>query len=195
MNWMKVEDYLKQRRPRRPPRWAAPSSTRSFACRSIRILSEKVAPDAAEPLGVPVFPIVPSGSRPISWPFPARSPCGCETYLRGYRGHADCLQGTGLQAYPDRQWPWRQRPAAALAHRVDGRQSRTCAVKFHNWCNAPQTLAKVQEIDPVASHASWMENFPWTRLAGRELPTQQKPMIDLARMRAPCAQEVRALLR
>ena len=26
--------------------------------------------------------------------------------------------------------------------------------------------AKVKEIDPVASHASGMENFPWTRLAG-----------------------------
>ena len=39
-------------------------------------------------------------------------------------------------------------------------------VKFHNWWNAPKTWAKVQEIDPVASHASWMENFPWTRLAG-----------------------------
>jgi creatinine amidohydrolase len=26
-----------------------------------------------------------------------------------------------------------------------------------------------------------MENFPWTRLAGVELPTLAKPMIDLAR--------------
>ena len=39
-------------------------------------------------------------------------------------------------------------------------------MKFHNWWNAPKTFAKVQEIDPVASHASWMENFPWTRLPG-----------------------------
>jgi creatinine amidohydrolase len=56
-------------------------------------------------------------------------------------------------------------------------------VKFHNWWNAPQTFAKVQEIDPVASHASWMENFPWTRLAGAEPPKERKPMIDMARMR------------
>jgi creatinine amidohydrolase len=48
---------------------------------------------------------------------------------------------------------------------------------------APETLAKVQEIDPVASHASWMENFPWTRLAHVEPPKEQKPMIDFARMR------------
>ncbi len=32
-------------------------------------------------------------------------------------------------------------------------------IKFHNWWNAPKTWAKVKEIDPVASHASWMENF------------------------------------
>ena len=39
---------------------------------------------------------------------------------------------------------------------------------FHNWWNAPRTWAKVQAIDPVASHGSWMENFPWTRLPGVE---------------------------
>ena len=45
-------------------------------------------------------------------------------------------------------------------------------------------------IDPVASHASWMENFPWTRLPGVELPTQRKPMVDFARLEvmAPKAQ-------
>ena len=42
-------------------------------------------------------------------------------------------------------------------------------------------MAKVKEIDPVASHASWMENFPWTRLPGVEMPHEQKPMIDFAR--------------
>jgi creatinine amidohydrolase len=56
-------------------------------------------------------------------------------------------------------------------------------VKFHNWWSAPKTLAKVESFDPVASHASWMENFPWTRLPGIELPQGQKPMIDLGRMR------------
>ena len=66
------------------------------------------------------------------------------------------------------------------------------AVKFHNWWNAPKTFAKVQEIDTVASHASWMENFPWTRLPGIDLPTQQKPMVDLARMRLMDPKAVRA---
>ncbi len=68
------------------------------------------------------------------------------------------------------------------------------AVKFHNWWNAPCTLAKVQEIDPVASHASWMENFPWTRLEGDAPPTQRKPMISLERLRVLAPEAVRTYL-
>src|SRR5678810_335983 len=48
-------------------------------------------------------------------------------------------------------------------------------VIFHNWWNAPKTWAKVQSIDPVASHGSWMENFPWTRLPGVDMPASQRP--------------------
>jgi creatinine amidohydrolase len=59
----------------------------------------------------------------------------------------------------------------------------SCRVIFHNWWNAPRTWAKVQCIDPVASHGSWMENFPWTRLPGVEVPATQRPMVDLATVR------------
>ena len=67
-------------------------------------------------------------------------------------------------------------------------------VKFHNWWNAPETFAKVQSVDKVASHASWMENFPWTRLKGVEQPSQMKPMVDLARLRLLHPQAVREFL-
>ena len=56
-------------------------------------------------------------------------------------------------------------------------------VKFHNWWNAPNVWAQVQAIDLVASHASWMENFPWTRLEKIKLPRKQKPMSDLEKLR------------
>ena len=59
-----------------------------------------------------------------------------------------------------------------------------CQVKWHNWWNAPKTWAKAMEIDPVASHASWLENFPWTRLAGVRQPAEQKPMMDLGALHA-----------
>ena len=67
-------------------------------------------------------------------------------------------------------------------------------VRWHDWWNAPKTLAAVHAIDPVASHASWMENFPWTRLDGVESPDVQKPMIDFALLRTLDPVEVRRLL-
>jgi len=67
-------------------------------------------------------------------------------------------------------------------------------VRLHNWWNAPRTWAKVREIDPVASHASWMENFPWTRLDGVKPPSERKPMADLDRVRLSDPAALRAML-
>jgi creatinine amidohydrolase len=58
---------------------------------------------------------------------------------------------------------------------------RGVQVKWHNWWNAPKTFAKVQQTDKVASHASWMENFPWTRLGNVAMPSTQKPMMQVDR--------------
>ena len=53
-------------------------------------------------------------------------------------------------------------PVGALAQELMADWPDT-SIRFHNWWSAPRTWAMVQETGP-ASHASWMENFPWTRL-------------------------------
>ena len=68
-------------------------------------------------------------------------------------------------------------------------------VKFHNWWSAPKVWAQVEAIDPVASHASWMENFPWTRLAKVNVPAGQKPMSDPERLRCFDPKSVREYLK
>ncbi len=68
-------------------------------------------------------------------------------------------------------------------------------IKFHNWWNAPKVWAQLQAIDPVASHASWMENFPWTRLAKINVPTEQKPMSDPEKLRRLDPKSVREHLK
>jgi creatinine amidohydrolase len=55
-------------------------------------------------------------------------------------------------------------------------------VRFHSWWNAPRTIEKVRVLDPVASHASWMESFPWTRVAGAATPEGAKEMVDWPRL-------------
>ncbi len=52
----------------------------------------------------------------------------------------------------------------------------------------------MQAIDPVASHASWMENFPWTRLPGVEMPGGAKEPVDRGRMALMTPGEVRDYL-
>jgi creatinine amidohydrolase len=68
-------------------------------------------------------------------------------------------------------------------------------IKFHNWWNAPKVWAQVQAIDPVASHASWMENFPWTRLAKVEVPSHQKALTDPDKLRLLDPRSVREHLK
>jgi creatinine amidohydrolase len=67
-------------------------------------------------------------------------------------------------------------------------------VIWHNWWSAPKTRAVVDSIDPDGSHASWMENFPWTRLEGVEQPPGSKEKQDIGPLRSEGAAAVRELL-
>jgi len=180
-NWQRVEAYL-----RNDDRAVLPlGSTEQHAHLSLfvdSILSERVAVEAAEPLGVPVFPVVAYGLTPYFMAYPGSITLRIETYVRLVRDILDGLHTHGFRRILIVNGHGGNQPAGALAIEwmADNPDS---AVQFHNWWAAPATMGKVLELDPVASHASWMENFPWTRLAGVTLPAQQKPMIDLARMR------------
>ena len=68
------------------------------------------------------------------------------------------------------------------------------SIKFHNWWNAPRTMATVQQTDPTGSHANWMENYPWTRLAHAPAPEGTKPPVDMAAMKACGPDTARAML-
>lgn len=191
-NWQQIEAYLKT-----DDRAILPlGSTEQHAQLSLSvdsILSEKIAVDAAEPLGIPVFPVVPYGITPYFLAYPGTISLRMETYVRIVRDILDGLKHQGFKRILIVNGHGGNQPAGSLA--VEWMADNPgMAVKFHNWWNAPQTFAKVQEIDTVASHASWMENFPWTRLPGTTLPTQQKPMIDLARMRVMGPDAVKAYL-
>lgn len=181
MHWQQVEDYLQ-----RDDRCVLPlGSTEQHAYLSLcvdNILAEKVALDAAEPLGIPVFPVLNYGITPYFRAYPGSITLRIDTYLRVIRDVLDGLKENGFKRILIVNGHGGNSPAQAFAGEWMA-DNPGIIVKFHNWWNAPQTWANVQKIDPVASHASWMENFPWTRLPGISQPTQQKPMIDLDRMR------------
>lgn len=192
MNWSQVEDYLK-----RDDRAILPlGSTEQHAGLSLSvdsILSEKIAIDAAEPLGIPVFPVVAYGLTPYFLDFPGSVSLRISTYISLIRDILDSLARQGFRRILLCNGHGGNAPAGNLAIEWMA-DNPAVRVKFHNWWNAPRTFAKVQEIDSVASHASWMENFPWTRLPGVVQPSQRKPMVDLALMRAQNPEGVRRML-
>lgn len=178
MTWMQVESYLEI-----DDRCVLPlGSTEQHAYLSLAvdaILAERVAADAAEPLGIPVFPALPFGLTPYFMAYPGTVTLTPGTYERvvaevmgslrehGFRrivivnGH-----GGNAQARPAVQ-------AWAASH-------EDVTLRWHDWWRGPRTMLAVREVDPDASHASWMEGLPWTRVEGATPPQGHKPSVDLS---------------
>jgi creatinine amidohydrolase len=192
MNWMQVEQVL-----RRDDRAVVPvGSTEQHGYLSLSvdaILAERVALEAAEPLGVPVFPILNYGITPYFRAYPGTISLRLDTYHRIVADILESLAGAGFTRVLFVNGHGGNIPGGSILQEwMNGHPG--VVVRWHNWWNAPKTAAAVAAIDAEASHASWMENFPWTRLAGVDVPAGRKPMIDMARLRLMEAGAVRAYL-
>lgn len=191
-NWFEIEEYLKT-----DDRAVLPlGSTEQHAYLSLSvdsILSDRVATDAAEPLGIPVFPAIPYGLTPYFMAYPGTVSLRLTTYAALVRDVLDSLYSTGFRRVLIVNGHGGNSPVQPVcAEWMQERDGARC--RFHDWWRAPKTWAAVQETDPVASHASWMENFPWTRLPGREMPDEQKPFVPFDRLRDRDAAGVRDLI-
>ncbi len=192
MNWHQVEEYL-----RHDDRAVVPlGSTEQHAYLSLStdsILAERIALEAAEPLGVAVFPIVSYGIAPHFMAYPGTISLRVSTYIEVVRDILDSLARHGFKRIVVVNGHGGNTPAQSICGEFM-RDHLKVRVKWHDWWHAPLTWAKVQEIDPVALHASWLEDFPWTRLPKVIMPERPKPPIDVARVRQLNPIEARAYL-
>ena len=192
MNWMQVEERLT-----RDGRAVVPmGSTEQHGYLSLSvdaILAERVACEAAAPLGVPVFPVLNFGITPYFRRYPGSVSLRLDTYQRIVADILESLAGVGYTRILFVNGHGGNSPGGSILQEWMNDHSGV-TVKWHNWWNAPKTAAAVAAIDPDGSHASWMENFPWTRLPGVEMPGGKKPMADMARVRLMDAAAVRAYL-
>ena len=177
MNWMQLEDYL-----RRDDRVVVPlGSVEQHAYLSLAtdsVLAERVAADAAEPLGVPVYPPLSYGLCPPFIAYPGTLTLRPDTYARILHDVLNSLAESGFRRIlfvngHGGNEPGREITAVWAASRPGVK------VRFHSWWKAPRTWSKILDTDPMASHASWAENFPWTRVSGVSLPELRKPIVEL----------------
>ncbi len=191
-NWMQIERYLEQ-----DDRIVIPlGSIEQHGYLSLgvdMILSERVSVEAAEPLGVPVLPALPYGLAPYFAAYPGSPTLRVETYRALLRDLLDSLHGQGFRRFlfvngHGGNDAGREATVDWQAEHADAQ------VLWHNWGSGSRTRAVVDSIDPDASHASWFENFPWTRLEGVTQPSERKPMADGSKLRELDPAEVRELL-
>ena len=192
-NWMQIEEYL-----RRDDRIVLPTgSTEQHGYLSLgtdAILAERVAAEAAEPLGIPVLPVLPFGMAPYFAAFPGSMSLRITTYIEVIRDLLDCLAAQGFRRIAIVNGHGGNAPVTGLLREwlCQPRRERV-RVLFHSWYNAPQTAAAASQFDPDQMHGGWVENFPWTRLPGVDTPAEPRPVVpsDLVGLLGP--EQVRAV--
>jgi creatinine amidohydrolase len=169
LNWMQLEEYL-----RRDDRIVLPvGSTEQHAYLSLEadnIIAERLAIEAAEPLGVPVLPVLAYGVTGFTM-FPGSPTLELDTYGAVIRDILSSLHAQGFRRFFVANGHSGNKPEAALQW-ADGQDD--AAVIWHEvWDGRPDEIAAA--IDEEYDHASWSENFPWTRLEGVASPSGRKP--------------------
>lgn len=176
MNWMQVEKYLES-----DNRCVLPvGSTEQHAQLSLcvdAILSERVAIEAAEPLQVPVYPCMPFGLAPYFSAFPGSMSLRVETLMAVFRDLIASVHRSGFRRVLIVNGHGGNAPVAALAKELMA-ELPGMSIKYHPWWAGPKVTEAILKIDPVGSHASWVENFPWTRLANAPAPDGNKAMVN-----------------
>ena len=192
LNWMHVEEYLK-----RDDRVVLPvGSTEQHGYLSLEtdnILAERVSTEAAEPLGVLVLPVLPYGLTPSFQAYPGSPTLRLSTFFDVLRDLLDSLFGQGFRRFLVVNGHGGNIAGGSLLREWAAAHPEAQAI-FHSWWSSERVLAAAKEIDPEPSHANWFENFPWTRLAGVELPQGRKPPLDEAAYRVASPEGVRELL-
>jgi creatinine amidohydrolase len=165
---MQLEAYLE-----RDDRIVLPlGSTEQHAYLSLAtdaIIAERVSLEAAEPVGVPVLPVLAYGVTPYFAAYPGSPTLGRQTYVTVLADIVGSLRSQGFR-----------RVLVVNGHGGNSFAAERVDVTWHDWWIGRRVWEAVRAVDPEGTHASWMENFPWTRLPGVALPSGAKPEVARA---------------
>jgi creatinine amidohydrolase len=192
-NWQQIEAYLQT-----DDRIAVPiGSTEQHGFLSLgtdAILAERVAVEAAEPLGIPVLPVLPFGMAPYFSAFPGSLSLRMSTYIEVLRDVLDTLFAQGFHRIAIVNGHGGNSPVTGLVREWVAlpRQSRV-QVTFTSWYAGPRVAALAASHEDDPTHGGWFENFPWTRLPEVDLPDEAKPTISRDIVAQATASDLRRL--
>jgi creatinine amidohydrolase len=185
LNWMQLEEYLE-----RDDRIVLPvGSTEQHAFLSLAtdsILAERVSVEAAEPFGIAVLPVLAYGVTPRFAAYPGSLSFDPETYVATLLQLLGSLRSQGFR-----------RVLIVNGHGGNSFAAERVAgdgVSWHDWWSSERQRELIDELGLPRGHASWMENFPWTRVSGVRYPDDAKPMVDADRLRLLDPKRARELL-
>jgi creatinine amidohydrolase len=192
-NWMQIAEYLEH-----DDRIVLPvGSTEQHGYLSLgtdALLAERVSVEAAEPLGVPVLPVLPFGMAPYFARYPGSMSLRISTYIEVFRDLLDGLAGQGFRRIAVVNGHGGNAPAAGLIREwICQPRPERVQVLFHSWYNAPKTAAAASTFDDDQYHGSWLENFPWTRVAGVRIPEGGSPVLSRTLTQNVNSAEMKAL--
>jgi creatinine amidohydrolase len=169
-NWMQIEKYLDH-----DDRIVLPvGSTEQHGYLSLgtdAILAERVAVEAAEPLGVPVLPALPFGMSPYFTAYPGSMSLRMSTYIEVIRDLLDVIAGQGFRRVALINGHGGNAPITGLIREwTSVHRENPVEVLFHSWYNAPRTAEAASRFSDVQLHGGWVENFAWTRVDGADVP-------------------------
>lgn len=174
MNWMQVEEYLKHD----DRIMVAVGTTEQHGYLSLEtdnLIPAALVKLAEERTGVLSAPIIPLGVSPYFLQFPGSISLRVETFTAMMEDVVRSLYGHGFRRFVI----------------VNGHGGNNCVkpkliecanalpgmvVRWYAWWQSPAVEAWAQTHGLQTSHASWMENFPFTRVA--KLPEGVKPMVN-----------------
>lgn len=192
MNWMQVEEHL-----RHDDRCILPiGSTEQHGYLSLcvdAILAERMALEAAEPLGVPVYPAMPFGCAPYFSAFPGSISLRVETLVAVVRDVVGSMYTSGFRRVLIVNGHGGNAAINPLCREMIAERPEM-SIRFHDWWLGPLVQAKAEQIAPNGSHANWYENFPWTRLVDVSMPDGEKSVVDVGTLRQSGPAHVRELL-
>jgi creatinine amidohydrolase len=169
-NWMQIEEYLQH-----DDRVVVPvGSTEQHGFLSLgtdAILAERVSVEAAEPLGIPVLPVLPFGMAPYFTSYPGSMSLRLSTYIEVMRDVLDVLSHSGFRRIAIINGHGGNAPVGGLVREwLCQPRDQEVQVLFHSWYNGPKTAEVANEFCVDQMHGAWVENFPWTRIAGAPAP-------------------------